>query len=277
VLRVCLKPKAGNLYLLLHIFFALGILPVANGQVLPIEQSNTLTGEWLVYDNDSRELVPYVSVVHSKHNALHQWVAVVPSKPFLIGFTAQKDLCLFLNNKLIFKADSTAAYKLNLSNYTSAVKPVERKILLTTWHPSQQPNVKGFFNDVQRVNANKTQGQRPLSIKLRDYVNQNAFILFLLLIGLIYGWLRVNYPAEFQALYNISSVSRSSRLDEGLLAKPISSWSSIMFHFHWHCLLQRYIPMFSISGYLTVYSQFQKLILLQRLAYMQWVSFCLSL
>jgi hypothetical protein len=229
VLRVYLRPKLGNLYFLLCLVLTLGVLPLAKAQVLPLEQSNTLTGEWLIFDTNSRELVPYVSVVHSKQNAVHQWISPVPAQPFLIGFTAQKDLCLFLNNKLIFKADSTATYKLNLSNFTSSVKYIEGKVLLTVWHPSQQPNVKGFYNDVQNNSVSKASGQRPLSIKIRDYVNQNAFILFLLFIGLIYGWLRVNYSAEFHALYNISSASRSSRLDEGLLAKPISSWSSIMF------------------------------------------------
>ncbi len=228
MLAVFLKLKAGYLYLLLYIF-AFGISTTANAQVLPLEQSNTLTGEWLVYDDNSRELVPYVSLVHAKQHALHQWVSVSPVHRFLIGFTAQKDLCLFLNNRLIFRADSTATYKLDLSEYTASVKPIEGKVLLTTWHPSQQPNVQSFYNDVQNADLNKTSGQRPLSIKIRDYVNQNAFIIFLLLIGLIYGWLRVNYPSEFQALYNISSVSGGSRHDEGVLAKPISSWSSIMF------------------------------------------------
>lgn len=197
--------------------------------MLPLEQSNTLTSEWLVYEDETEELVPYVAVVHSRQQSLHQWLTVIPTQPFLIGFAAQKDLCLFLNNQLVFKADSTATYRLNLSELTGAVKPVEGKVLLTVWHPSQQPNVNGFYNDVQSINQGKETGQRPLSIRLRDYVNQNPFIIFLLVIGLVYGWLRINYPADFQALYDIGAGGRDTRLDEGFLAKPISSWSSILF------------------------------------------------
>ncbi|MBW7467003.1 DUF4271 domain-containing protein [Pontibacter aydingkolensis] len=205
------------------------MLPKTAAQVLPLEQSNTLTSEWLVYQSETQELVPYVASVHSKQRSLHQWVTIAPSQPFLIGFTAQKDLSLFLNNKLIFKADSTATYKLNLSAFVSDLKPATGKVLLTVWHPSQQPNIKGFYNDVQQISQDKEPGQRPLSIRIRDYVNQNTFIIFLLVIGLVYGWLRMNYPSDFQALFDVRAGGRTNRLDEGVLAKPISSWSSILF------------------------------------------------
>ncbi|WP_230407182.1 DUF4271 domain-containing protein [Pontibacter cellulosilyticus] len=213
--------------LLLVAFVGFALEPYA--QMLPLEQSNAITGEWLVYEDETQELVPYVSVVHAKQQALHQWLTVEPAQPFLIGFTAQKDLCLFLNNQMIFKADSTAAYKLNLSNYASAVKPVEGKMLLTVWHPSQQPNIKGFYNDVQSSSQKADTGQRPLSIRLREYVNQNPFIVFLLVIGLVYGWLRINFPAEFEALFDVRLAGRNNRLDEGFMANPLSSWSSILF------------------------------------------------
>lgn len=207
----------------------LSIWQAANAQVLPLEQNNTLTGEWMVYDDDLRELIPYVASVHSKQKALHQWVSVVPSQPFLIGFKAPKDLSIFINNQLIFKADSSAVYKLNLSDYTGHLKPIEGKMLLTIWHPLQQPNAKSFYNEVHVVKQDTAAAQRSLSIKMRDYVNQNPFILFLLLIGLIYGWLRFSYPAEFRLLFDVSAGGRRSRPDEGFLVNPISSWSSILF------------------------------------------------
>ncbi|WP_299817839.1 DUF4271 domain-containing protein [uncultured Pontibacter sp.] len=229
MLRVFPRPEAGCLYLILLFVATLFFLPKADAQVLPLEQNNALTAEWLVYDADAQELVPYVAAVHSEKHALHQWVTVVPSQPFRIGFVAQQNLCVFLNNQLIFKADSSAAYRLNISEHTAAIKPVDGKMLLTVWHPAQQPNVKGFYNDVQSVGQENESVRRPLPLRIREYVNQNAFIIILLLIGLMYGWLRINYPAEFQSLFDIRSSGRNSKLDEGMLAKPISSWSSILF------------------------------------------------
>ncbi|MEJ8803736.1 DUF4271 domain-containing protein [Pontibacter sp. H249] len=229
MIKVFRKPKAilFNLYFIAALLLAAA--PKSNAQLLPLEQNNTLTEEWLVYEEEAQELVPYVAVLHSEQQSLHQWLKVVPSQPFPIGFAAQKDLCIFLNNKLIFKADSTATFKLNLSDYAEALKPVDGKILMTVWHPSQKPNIKGFYNNVERTGQSMASGQRPLSLKLRDYVNQNPFILFLLLIGLVYGWLRISYSAEFSALFSASLRGSDTRLDEGFLAKPLSSWSSILF------------------------------------------------
>ena len=228
VLRVFQKPKLNYFYLLLIALTIVGVLPKAGAQVLPLEQSNTLSGDWLVYDNEAQELVPYIAVVHAKQKALHQWLTVVPSQPFVVGFTAPKDLCIYLNNRLVFKADSTASYKLNISNFARDVKPVENKVLLTVWHPTQQPNIKGFYNNVQSAEQSKNSGQVPFAVRVRDYANQNPFIIILLLIGLAYGWLRINYPAEFQALFSLRA-GGDNRLDEGFLAKPVSSWSSILF------------------------------------------------
>ncbi|WP_439880627.1 DUF4271 domain-containing protein [Pontibacter sp. MBLB2868] len=223
------KFKNYKLYFFL-VFVSLHVFGQAAAQVqLPLEQKNSLTNEWLVYQGASDQLVPYVANAHGNINALHQWVSITPAQPFLIGFTAPKDMSLFLNNSLIFKADSSATYKLNLSEYAAGIKPLKGKYLLTVWHPTQQPNIKGFYNEVQSSSKGIVTNSRPLSIRVREYVNQNAFILFLLLIGLIYGWLKVNYPTDFYSLFNTSFMGKTNRVDEGALSKPISSWSSILF------------------------------------------------
>lgn len=227
--RIYQKPKNALLLICFILIAIVGPVLQTKAQVLPLEQNNSLTGEWYVYDNASGELVPYVSVEHSSQKALHQWLSIVPSQPFPIGFAAPQGLCIYLNNRLVFKADSTASYKLDLAESINDLKPVDGKILLSVWHPTQQPNIKSFYNDVQSVSQGKRSDQRPLSIRVRDYVNQNAFILVLLLIGLVYGWLRVNYPADFQALYDVRYGGRSNRLDEGFLSNPLASWSGILF------------------------------------------------
>ncbi|WP_245539545.1 DUF4271 domain-containing protein [Pontibacter roseus] len=199
----------------------------ARAQVLPLEQKNTISGDWQVYDDGN--LVPYVSNLHTGYTAVHQWVSIAPKQPFQIEFTARKELCLFLNNQLVFVADSASAYTLDLAKHSSGVKPVNGKYLLSVWHPSQQPNIGTFKNRVQTVDAVEQEIKGSFSIRLREYVNQNAFIIFMLLIGLIYGSLKTNFPNDFHSVFGVQSFLRTRSLEEGILSKPLNTWSSILF------------------------------------------------
>jgi hypothetical protein len=201
----------------------------AQAQDLPMEQENLITAYWLVQQEDSGQLVPYIAEQHKAYNALHQWVSVAQAQPFRISFAAPKDLCLFLNNQLVFKADYAANYTLDLATLSKNINPVEGKYLLTVWHPEQQPNVRTFRSQLQHPETVKEPDQRPLSVRVRKYVNQNAFILFLLLVGLVYGVLRTSYPNDFRGLYRFEPFDRRNTLEEGGMVKPIRSLSSIFF------------------------------------------------
>nr|WP_255749815.1 DUF4271 domain-containing protein [Pontibacter liquoris] len=207
----------------------LGFAWPLRAQVLPLEQKNTITADWLVHEPGSSQLVPYAAGVHAGYHALHQWLYVSPAQPFVIGFRAPKDLCLFLNNQLIFKADSTSRYTLNLTDYTSRLKPVNGKYLLTVWHPEHQPAVGSFRNQVRQQDSTARLHQPPLNIRMREYVNQNAFIIFMLLIGLIYGWLKTSYPADFKSIFSTDTFGRSGAKESAFLSKPVASWSSVLF------------------------------------------------
>ncbi|WP_299760273.1 DUF4271 domain-containing protein [uncultured Pontibacter sp.] len=200
------------------------------GQVLPLEQKNTITGNWLVQRGDGAQLMPYVANQHANYNALHQWVPITQAQPFNIAFAAPQDLCLFLNNKLIFKADSAANYTLNLTAFSSDIDPVEGKYLLTVWHPAAQPNISTFRNVPLVAGSKQEAGQRPFSVQVREYVNQNAFIMFMLLIGLIYGLLRVSYPADFKSQFDLNRFLRSNpQEDMYAVGKPIGAASNMLF------------------------------------------------
>jgi hypothetical protein len=222
-LRYYRKYSIGLVVLLLLLAWPL------RAQILPLEEKNTLTGEWQVYDTGSGSLVPYIANLHTRYGAVHQWVAIGPAKPFVIEFTAKKDLCLFLNNQLVFTADSASAYALDLASFSKQVKPVDGRYLLSVWHPSQQPNVGTFRNRVQAEGSDGQELQTGFSMKLREYVNQNAFIIFMLMIGLLYGGLKTSFTSDFQAIFGVQSFWRTRSLEEGILAKPLSTWSSILF------------------------------------------------
>ncbi len=204
------------------------VLPL-QAQVLPLEQKNTINGDWLVQVEGSNQLVPYIAREHASYSAVHQWVSISPAQPFLIDFTAKQGLCLYLNNKLIFLADSTANYTIDLAAYSKAVAPVAGKHLLTTWHPKQQPLLSSYKNHLLVQNTEQKQSSWPYSVRLRNYVNQNAFVLFMLLIGLIYGGLKANYTTDFKHIFNPESFFRTNMLREGPQAKPIRSLSGLLF------------------------------------------------
>lgn len=192
---------------------------------------NQLSSDWLIYQPRQMEFALYIPEFHGRVGALYQWVSIRQNKPFRINFTAKKDLCLFLDNKLIFTADSAAVYTLDLTEAVAANrKKATDQYLLCLWHPTEQPDFNTFRNeaDIKPV-LNSPKPENTIRNKHRSNQNYNAFVLFLLLIGLIYGWLRTSYTSDFRSLFSISNLMRQSALEEGFLAKPISSWSSVLF------------------------------------------------
>jgi hypothetical protein len=198
--------------------------------------TNQLNSDWLVYQPKQKQFSLYIPAYHGQVGALYQWVNIREDRPFRINFTAKKDLCIFLNNKLIFTADSAATYALDLSqaagtdtNNTKNIKQ-EKRYLLCLWHPTEQPNINSFRNEADvKLLPDSPKQNNQIANKYRSSINYNAFIIFLLLIGLIYGWLRTTYTSDFRSLFSVSNLLRHSALDEGFLAKPISSWSSVLF------------------------------------------------
>nr|WP_255430828.1 DUF4271 domain-containing protein [Rufibacter sp. LB8] len=51
----------------------------------------------------------------------------------------------------------------------------------------------------------------------------------MLMVGLIYGGLRLTFYSDFASIFTVSNFTKISTLEEGLLAKPIGTWSSLLF------------------------------------------------
>ncbi|WP_062543642.1 DUF4271 domain-containing protein [Rufibacter tibetensis] len=180
----------------------------------------------MIYKEGQNKLVPYLPEFHDEHLALYQWVSLDRFTNPKIEFAARKELCLFLDNQLVFVADSTARYTVDLSKY---LKP-GKKYLLSVWHPDQQPNYPSFKVPQEQLVSIST---RPDSI-YRPLVKQpdghrSALIFFMVIVGLIYGALRMTFYNDFASIFRWSSFTKLSTLEDGLLAKPVGNWSSILF------------------------------------------------
>jgi hypothetical protein len=205
-----------------------------DGRKVNLKNKNQLTTDWLVYKPAQNRLTLYLPDYHGPVNALYQWVRIRPGQPFSISFTARQDLCIFLNNQLVFTADSVASYELDLVKQLPQPDP-RKQYLLCIWHPLGQLNYHTFKNSSVAASPETTAANNPKPVaasiiaKPKNLPNQNVFILFLLLIGIMYGSLRTNYTADFYSVFRLDTFVRRSALEEGFLAKPISSWSSILF------------------------------------------------
>ena len=213
--------------------FANGLL-AQDGRNINLKNKNQLTADWLVFKPKYNRLTLYLPDYHGPVNALYQWVYIRPGQPFRINFTARQGLCVFIDNQLIFTADSVASYEINLTKLINKPDAL-RQHLLCIWHPLGQLNYQTFRNAVltpqeaAEIRINIKPVSASLSIQPKNLPNQNVFILFLLLIGIMYGGLRTTYTSDFYSVFRLNTFLRSSALEEGFLAKPISSWSSILF------------------------------------------------
>ncbi|MDX5345735.1 MAG: DUF4271 domain-containing protein [Hymenobacteraceae bacterium] len=194
---------------------------------LDVRYKNSLSSEWLILDEEENKLIPYVPELHEEKQAFYQWVEVRKGQPFPVTFTAKKDLSIFIDNKLIFIADSTSNYQLDLLDLFQPEKPIERH-LLSVWHPADLPNINSFKNLLPEIEDDPSDADFVQRRVLEDF-SQNAFIIFLLLIGIMYGGLKTSYTSDFHSVFRISTFLRTSALEEGFLSRPISSLSSILF------------------------------------------------
>lgn len=194
-----------------------------------VKPANTLTSEWLVYDAENNILIPYSAEGSETNQTYYQWVRIRRDFPFEITFPAIRNLSIFLNNQLIFKADSSATHTIDLTSIVLLPKQ-DAKYLLAIWSPEGVPRLQDFVNgSKEHLLTLPDEEAVSLENKPRSLPNQNAFILFLILIGLIYGSLRWSFLADFNSVFRVGNLFRKKSLEEGFLAKPISSWSSILF------------------------------------------------
>ena len=230
-MRKAFRLKAGVVRFLFG-FIAWLLLAAAQSpdrQPLNVKPVNSLASEWLVFDAGTNKLVTYIPDDDTEHRTFYQWVNIRRDYPFEISFPATRNLSLFLNNQLIFKADSSANHTLDLTSIILLPKQ-SGKYLLAVWSPEGEPRLDQFVNASTTDLVNLPDEEAiSLQNKLRSLPNQNAFILFLILIGLIYGSLRWSFSADFNSVFRVGNLFRKQSLEEGFLAKPISSWSSILF------------------------------------------------
>ena len=185
---------------------------------------------WLLHDTDGNRLILYLPGYHAPSHSYYQWVQLLPRKPLPLNFGAAKGLSLFLDNQLIFTALRPGSYTLDLS----AALPASARAgqhLLAVWQPDGYPALGTFSTgQLARPVAAPTAG-RPAgpvvaqaAIRLAPSQNENVLVVFLLLLGLLYGWLRAAYPAGLARIFQVNELIGSSSEPQAFLARPAFTW-----------------------------------------------------
>jgi len=196
---------------------------------LPPSPKTGLSSDWLIYDAPHNQLVLYLPDYHTPARAYYQWTSLQPGHPVRVAFVAQQNLCVFLDNRLIFHAPTAGAYTLDLATHLSATTTGPH--LLCVWQPEVPPNIASFTNTgtvtLEQPGKNRV---KPLAAqpRFRTHQGQTVFLCFMLLIGLLYGGIRATYQPNFSRIYQLEGLWRKHKQEADFLVKPTLTWLNII-------------------------------------------------
>ncbi|MBT9394141.1 DUF4271 domain-containing protein [Hymenobacter sp. NST-14] len=241
------------------IWLAPAAVRAAEYRPLPPAPRAGLTADWLIHDEARNRLVLYLPDYHAPAHAYYQWLSIRPGKPLLINFTARERLSLFLDNRLVFTANSPDAYTIDLAALLPAGS-VAGPHLLCVWHPDAIPNLASFTNaQPAAVRSAGPAAAAPLLAqpRPRGHQGQNVFVCFLLLIGLGYGGLRATYQPGFARIYQLEGLWGKGSAEQDFLIKPTLTWLNLVL-----------VLLFALSFALllvAIHTNIQNIVILRRL------------
>ncbi|UOQ54449.1 DUF4271 domain-containing protein [Hymenobacter cellulosivorans] len=226
---------------------------------LPPAARGGLSSDWLIHDAARNRLVLYLPDYHNPALAYYQWVSIRPNRPFTISFAAPKGLSVFLDNRLVFSAATSASYTLDLAKLLPSGS-VPGPHLLCVWHPETPPKLTTFTNALPTVRTAADKSVvSPVAVQPlpRGHQGQNVFLCFLLLIGLLYGGIRSAYQPGFARIYHFEGLWGKATNDQDFLTKPTVTWLNLLL-----------VMVFSLSFALllvAIHTNIQSIIILRRL------------
>ncbi|MCC2546028.1 DUF4271 domain-containing protein [Hymenobacter sp. BT175] len=248
-----------TLVLLGWLWLLAGRVAAAEYRPLPPAPRAGLTSDWLIFDAPRNRLILFLPDYHTPARAYYQWISFRPSQALPISFPARKDLSLFLDNRLVFTATSTASYSLDLSRLIPPGTPPGPH-LLCVWHPEVPPAISSFSNAAGATAAKPgVVAGSPLQVmpRVRGHQGQNVFVCFLLIIGLLYGGIRIAYQPGFARIYQLERLWSNSPDDQDFLTKPTITWLNLLL-----------VLVFSLSLALllvAIHTNIQSIVILRRL------------
>ena len=187
---------------------------------------------WLLHDAAGNRLILYLPGYHAPAHSYYQWVHLLPRQPFRLAFAASPGLSLFLDNRLLFTVPKAGRYSINLvraAQLAAATGPH----LLAVWQPEGYPDLASFTAELapqvlpaEATSLPPTEPTRAL-LRLPIPQSENVLLLFLLLLGVLYGIVRSTYPAGMARIFQVNELFGSSSEPQSFLARPAFTWLNL--------------------------------------------------
>ncbi|WP_046243995.1 DUF4271 domain-containing protein [Hymenobacter terrenus] len=196
---------------------------------LPPATSTALSNDWLIHDVARNRLIFYLPDYHQPAHAYYQWVQVSRSQPFPLSFAAQPGLSLFLDNQLIFTAQTATTYSLDLAHLLPTTLAAGTH-LLAVWQPDGSPALASFSG----VSASSNIAGHALTRvghaqpRVLGPQGQNVYLAFLLILGLSYGAVRTTYQSGLARIFQIEELFGNGSDQQAFLAKPAFSLLNLL-------------------------------------------------
>ena len=192
----------------------------------PVAPTGLDPNGWLLHDAAGNRLILYLPGYHAPAHSYYQWLRLAPLRPFRLSFTAQPRLSIFLDNQLVFTAPAAGRYTLDLGARVPAARR-GRPHLLAVWQPEGYPVLGTFSAEVPLAVAAPTATGAILAatstqalLRLPPPQNRNVLLVFLLLLGLLYGIVRGVFPAALAPVLQVSDLSSGASEPQAFLTRP---------------------------------------------------------
>lgn len=197
---------------------------------LPPASPISLSADWLIHDAGHNRLIFYLPGYHQPAHAYYQWVRVGHTQPFPLSFAAQRGLSLFVDNQLVFTAQTAGNYSLDLTRLLPLQLPVG-KHLLAAWQPDGFPALASFSatsstpaGASQSAKASLGQAQP----RLPGPQGQSVYLGFLLVLGLSYGAVRTTYQPGLARIFQLDELFGRGSDQQAFLTKPAFSLLNLL-------------------------------------------------
>jgi len=198
---------------------------------LPPASPTALSTDWLIHDAVRNRLFFYLPGYHQPAHAYYQWVRISHGQPFPLSFAARPGLSLFLDNRLVFSAQTAATYSLDLAQLLPAQLAAGRH-LLAVWQPDGSPALASFSGVGASLAA---PGQPEIQAgqaqpRLPGPQGQNVYLGFLLVLGLSYGAVHTTYQSGLARIFQIEELfgNGNGSDQQAFLAKPAFSLLNLL-------------------------------------------------
>ncbi len=211
------------------IFFFIIINYALHGQTRDVQKViiKDLSHNWLAYDEDQEYYLPIVDFFENSSKTRSLYQNFQHSKGYLLTFSVQPGLCLYINNQLVYKFLERKEIDIPVSEILKKTTN-HKKILLTFFHPKADVPHQIYLTYLhQTSNYLAHADMYKIEYKKQESEKETLIISFFVFIGLV-TYLKYNASSWFDTYFNFQSALRGGRLVEDYILSRVMSFQTVV-------------------------------------------------